>query len=233
MRSGVREMMISCIVGVYNGAKFLRDAIDSIVAQSYSPVEVVVVDDGSTDGSAEIAASYGDKLRLIRQQNRGVAAARNTGIESASGELLAFLDADDIWTSEKLQLQFTRLETDPDLDYCLSHLQNFWEPELADEEERFRDHPRAQPIAAYSTVTLLAKRKLFEEVGLFDATLPHGECTDWFRRVKAAGGRGCVLEEVLTLRRLHANNRSRQYAERSRDHYLNYLKSILDQKSRR
>src|SRR5687768_3446883 len=104
--------LISVVIPAYNGEVFLEQAIQSALEQTWPRAEVVVVDDGSTDRSAEIAASY--PVKLVRQENRGVAAARNRGIDEARGDLLSFLDQDDIFRPEKLERQFEALRTQPD-----------------------------------------------------------------------------------------------------------------------
>src|SRR6187549_3720033 len=108
--------LVSIIVPVYNGERYLRAALESIFAQTYRPLEVIVVDDGSVDDSGVIAQSF-PEVRYIRQENQGVAAARNHGIETARGEFYAFLDQDDLWTPEKLTVQISYLLNDPDLGY--------------------------------------------------------------------------------------------------------------------
>lgn len=104
--------LVSVVVPVYNGAKYLHAALDSALGQTYPALEVVAVDDGSTDTSAEILASYGSRLTVIRQVNGGVSAARNAGIQAARGEFLAFLDQDDWWLSEKIEKQVALFQTD-------------------------------------------------------------------------------------------------------------------------
>lgn len=103
---------VSVVIPCYNGAGFLREALESAVSQTQPPREVIVVDDGSTDESAEVAATFGDPVRVIRQANQGKSAARNTGIRAASGDLIAFLDADDIWMPHKLERQVRALAND-------------------------------------------------------------------------------------------------------------------------
>lgn len=106
---------ISVIIPAWNRAGELRHAIDSALAQTLPPLEIIVVDDGSTDETAEVLAQYGDRIRVLRQANQGVAAARNAGIAAARGDLLAFLDSDDVWLPRKLELQAALLEADPEL----------------------------------------------------------------------------------------------------------------------
>lgn len=223
---------VTCIVPVYNGERYLGEAILSILAQSHPAFEVLVVDDGSTDGSATVAKSYGNRVRYLFQPNAGPAAARNLGLEAARGELVSFLDADDVWHAEKLARQLARFTARPELDYCVTHVQNFWVPELKEEEDRFRNHPRARPVAGYVTSTLLARMALFHAVGGFNPELPHADDTDWFLRADAKGAVKELLPEVLLFRRLHPGNRSRARASASRADYLRLLKANLDRRRR-
>ncbi|MFO0811527.1 MAG: glycosyltransferase [Gemmataceae bacterium] len=107
--------LVSVVMPVYNGSRFLRQAIDSVLGQTYAPTEIVVVDDGSTDDSPVILTSYGDKVRAIRQQNAGVSEARNTGVRNARGEFVAFIDQDDWWLPTKVARQVELFAADPTL----------------------------------------------------------------------------------------------------------------------
>ena len=226
------ERLISCVVPVYNGERYIAEALDSILAQTYRPLEVIVADDGSSDGTARVVASYGDRLRCLWQSNAGPSAALNLGLSEAQGELVAFLDADDLWHPEKLARQMARFQARPELDLCVTHIQNFWVPELADEAERYRDHRRAQPLPGYSCDSLLALRSLFEAVGRFDPMLPHGNGLEWFLRAADYGAEMELLPDVLVFRRLHEGNRSRHMAENSRDMHLRIVKASLDRRRR-
>ena len=137
--------------------------------QTYRPIEIVVADDGSTDDTASIVAGHRSTVAYLYQDNSGPASARNLGLSRATGGLIAFLDADDVWHKEKLERQIARFEASPELDYCVSHIQNFWIHELRDEAERFKGHPRSKPMPGYVTQSLLAKRSLFDAIGHFDA----------------------------------------------------------------
>jgi glycosyltransferase involved in cell wall biosynthesis len=202
--------LTSCIVPAFNGERYLREALDSILGQSYRSLEVVVVDDGSTDGTAALVASYGDAVRYLFQPNAGTAAARNRGIEAAHGELLAFLDQDDLWHPEKLARQQARFAARPELEYCVTHVQNFWVPELGQEAERYRGHRLAQPLPGYTCQALLARRGLFERLGGFDVELATADDVDWFLRAADRGAVGELLPDVLVYRRLHQTNQSRR-----------------------
>lgn len=225
--------LISCIVPVYNGARYIAQAIDSILGQTYAPLEVIVVDDGSSDNTREVVAGFGSRVACLYQENAGPAAARNRGLAAARGEFIAFLDADDLWHAEKLQRQSALLAQRRELDYCVAHVQNFWEPGMEAESRQFRDHRRSRPLPGYSTQTLLSRRSLFDAIGSFNPDLGHSDDTDWFLRANEYGARGTLLPDVLTFRRLHPHNRSRMHAQNSREEYLRLVKENLDRRRRR
>src|SRR5688572_23408840 len=100
--------LITCIIAVYNGERYLGEALDSILGQTYQPLRVVVADDGSTDKTAEVAAHYGARIIYLHQSNQGYAASKNLGLNAAQGDFVAFLDADDLWHPEKLERQMAR-----------------------------------------------------------------------------------------------------------------------------
>lgn len=200
--------LVSCIVPVFNGERYLAEALDSILAQTYRALEVVVADDGSTDGTAEILRRYGDRVRVCRQPNSGAPAARNLGLAQARGALIAFLDADDLWHPEKLARQVARFAADAALDVSVTHIRNFWIDELRHEAERFEGHPLAQSQPGYVTVTMLARRSVFERVGGFNTALTVGDPTEWFVRAADAGARMELLADTLVFRRMHRGNLS-------------------------
>jgi len=222
--------LVSCIIPVYNGARFLAETLESVLSQTWQPLEVIVVDDGSSDETPALLQGYGSRITAFRQDNAGPAAARNRGIAAAKGAFFAFNDADDLWVPDKLARQMARLEADRQLGFCVGHAQNFWEQELADEEARFRNHPRSRPIPAYVTPTLLVRRDAIERVGGFDPALGHSDSADWFLRAERIGIQGCLLPDVLVFRRMHLGNRSRNAAGESRDEFLLTLKRKLDQR---
>jgi glycosyltransferase involved in cell wall biosynthesis len=226
----MKSPLVSCIVPVFNGEGYLREALDSILAQTYRPMEIIVADDGSTDGTVALVADYGGQVRYLFQPNAGTAAACNLGLTAAQGDFVAFLAADDLWHPEKLSRQISRFQARPDLDLCVTHVQNFWIPELQEEAERFRHHRIAQPLPGYVPQTLLARRALFERVGNFNAALRHADATDWFLRAAERGAVMELLRDVLVYRRLHQRNLSRQMASTSRGEYLNLVKAALDRR---
>jgi glycosyltransferase involved in cell wall biosynthesis len=201
---------MSCIVPVYNGARFLGEALDSILAQTMPPAEIIVIDDGSTDDSAATAERYASRIRYVRQQNAGPAAARNHGLRVAGADWLCFLDADDIWHREKLERQARALEANSQSGICLAHVQNFWVEELAHERERLKDHPFSKPVPGYVCQAMLTRRSVFDAIGPFDENLRMGEDTDWFVRARGAGVQHEILAETLVYRRIHGQNISFQ-----------------------
>ena len=224
--------LISCIVPVYNGERYLGETLDSVIAQTHRPIEVIAVDDGSTDGSSEIIRGYGDRVRVVRQPNTGESAARNAGLEAAHGELVAFLDADDLWLPEKLALQLARLAARPELDISLTRFRNFWVPELADEERRYRGHALSAPSRAHTLGVALIRSRLFERVGRFDPRVGRGSATMWFLRAGEAGAVIETLDAVLMRRRFHRENRTRAELAQYRRDFPRIVKAWLDSRRR-
>jgi len=226
---GAMNPLISCIVPTYNGERYVHEAIDSILAQTYRPIEIVVIDDGSTDGTRARVDQYGTQVRYCWEANVGPPAARNAGLREARGEMVAFLDGDDLWHPEKLERQMARFAARPELDYCLSYVKLFWIAELKEEEEKYKDSERVQP-PGYATTTLLARRAVFDRVGGFDPQLWFPDSADWFMRAAALGAVSEVLSDVLTYRRMHHTNLTRRKTAQARDEWLAFLKSSLDRR---
>jgi glycosyltransferase involved in cell wall biosynthesis len=223
----VSALDISCIVPVYNGERFLAEALDSILVQSHPPFEIIVIDDGSTDGTPGVVANYGERVRYERQENAGPASARNAGLDLARGELIAFHDADDLWHPEKLALQLARFRKRPDLDIAIGHVQNFWMPELRQEEERIGDdHPLKRPLPGYVFQAMLARTSVFESVGRLNPAIHGAEDSDWFSRALACRITLEVLPEIVVYRRFHSTNMSRDDAVR-RTGLLNAVHAAL------
>ena len=213
----------------FNYGRYIGKALDSILAQTYRPIEIIVVEAGSTDNTREVLAGYGSHIRVYDAPAASPAKARNTGIGYARGELVAFLDADDLWRPEKLTRQMARFEARPELGYCLSLVQTIWADELRDEAEWFRGHPRAGPVVGYSNITLLARRALFETVGLLDSTQLTTDSVDWFLRAADQGVSMEVVPEVLTYHRLHGANLGQRDAAARRREWLRFVKRKLDE----
>ena len=220
--------VVSCIIPVFNGERYLEATFDSVFAQTHRPIEVIVADDGSTDHSAEIARTYRQAVVCVQQANAGHAAARNLGISMATGDFIAFVDADDLWHPEKLARQLERFAVRPDLGVVFTHLANFWSPD-ADPALRPADEA-LRPVPGFTSVTMLARREVFAAVGLLDAMLRHGNDRDWFCRAAEHGVLMEMMPDVLVRRRLHASNRSAALGGNSRAEYLRILKASLDRR---
>jgi glycosyltransferase involved in cell wall biosynthesis len=203
--------LVSVIIPVYNGARYLRAALESVFGQTYRPIEVIVVDDGSVDDSGVIAQNF-PEVRYIHQVNQGVAAARNNGIDAARGEFLAFLDQDDLWKPEKLKLQVDCLLSNPDLGYTLAHQQFFLDPGAA-LPAWFRKELFASVHTGWVLGTLVVRRTTLEKVGNFATGYSAANDSDWFFRAKAAAIPMAVVPELLLLKRIHAANESARAKE--------------------
>ncbi|MGZ5476756.1 MAG: glycosyltransferase family 2 protein [Thermoanaerobaculia bacterium] len=201
---------ISVIIPTYNYASYVREAIDSAMEQSYPALEIIVVDDGSTDATAQVLSGYGDRIRVLRQKNQGVAAARNAGIAAARGDYLAFLDSDDIWKPRKLELQIARFDADPDLGLVRCGAETFGgtgqRPQVWRKGKEgwvatgiLRLDPEFT-VAAGSG--LLLPKRVAEEVGGFDHRLRVSEDWDLCYRIATRYRLGYVAE-VLLQYRLH------------------------------
>ena len=207
--------LISCIVPAFNSERYIGEAIDSILAQTWTNIEVIVADDGSSDSTPAIVSRY-DRVKLCTQPTAGPAATRNLGASVATGELLAFLDADDLWHKEKLERQMNRFQDMPQLEACVTHARMFWSRELNYEAESYRDNPRSRAVPGYATTTLLARRTLFDKVGTFRTDLWFSDATEWFMRVREAGVAMEIIPDVLTYHRMHEKNLTRRRSEESK-----------------
>jgi glycosyltransferase involved in cell wall biosynthesis len=225
----VRDPLVSIVIPVRDGGGFLAAAIASVCGQSVDDLEVIVVDDGSTDGSFDVAASHPDgRTRAVRQAATGAAAARNHGARLARGEWLAFLDADDLWVPDKLRLQLKAVGQSPAATMAFGHVQEFLSPEFAATGEH-QAIPRLLP--GYSVVTLLLRRRDFAATGGFDERLMTGEFADWYDRGRTAGFEPLLLPDTLALRRIHAGNLHRRRRADSQG-YPAMLKAMLDRRRR-
>ena len=223
------DVLVTCVIPVFNAQRYIRETIQSVLDQSHHKLEVVIVDDGSTDATGQVVQSVGGAVRLLTQAHAGPAAARNLGIANALGEYLSFLDADDLWEAPKTEKQVEVLKRDATLDYCVTLMENFWGPDVPADERRFCD-PRPGPVEGFSPTTLMARRRVFDKVGLFDETLALVEDWDWFVRAHDYGAVYSIVHEVLARRRLHENNRTILRAAEHRAALLPVLHASLARK---
>jgi glycosyltransferase involved in cell wall biosynthesis len=221
----VRNPLVSVIVAVYNGERFLLQALESLFSQDYSPFEVIFIDDGSTDSSADIARQF-PGIRYVYQENRGLAAARNAGLQLAQGELLAYLDDDDILPGNKLSRQAAYLVANPDVGCVLARQEIMLEDEVEPPDWLTRDSIYGD-LDGIPFVSAMIRTKLLREVGGFDETYRFAEDRDLFVRLREHGVRIEVIPEVLLFRRFHGENMN--FRLRPRKHpLLRSLKSKID-----
>ena len=222
--------LISVIIPVLNGEQFLSAAVASIRRQRYPRVEVIVVDDGSTDGTVSVANALGDEVRCVSQANAGPPAARNRGLEMARGQLIGFLDADDLWSEDKLEVQVGPLLADPELDVVMGTTQIF-QPVGATVEPETLGDPAGPPALLLSLGSALFRREVFERVGRFDASQHMDDDVDWFFRALEAGARILPLSHVVQYYRRHDRNITNA-READRRFYLIAIKKSLDRRRR-
>ena len=216
---------ISAIIPVRDGELYIEEAIDSILAQTRVPEQVIVVDDGSSDGTAERVTGYGDAVALLRRGPGGVGAALNTGLDVADGDLISFLDADDLWAPRKLELQGEALASDQNLDLVFGRVEQFFSPELS-HEERSRLRPPFGNQPAKMKGTMLIRREAFERVGRFPTGWRIVDFVDWYARAQEQRLSELMMDEVVLRRRLHRSNISRSRQE-SRTEYASAMGALL------
>ena len=202
---------VSVIIPVRNGESYLGEAIASVRRQSRAPLEIVIVDDGSTDGTAAVVETLGSDIRLIRQPHSGVTVSRNRGVRAARGDLIAFLDCDDVWTDGKLATQVPILLEHSDIQVALGHTRRMWTPAARDGASS--GLRMTEPELALHLGAALIRRSTFETIGAFDETLPRAEDWDWFMRLRERGALVVVHPEVTLLYRRHGGNMSNEWGE--------------------
>jgi glycosyltransferase involved in cell wall biosynthesis len=222
--------LVSVIIPVYNCERYLAEAVESVLAQSHRPVEVIVVDDGSTDDSAKVARRFAPEVRCYVQARGGAAAARNKGLELAQGSLFAFLDADDLWVEDKLTIQLAVVNSDRGVDMAFGHVVHFHSPDL-DERTRARIQCPSEADPGCIPGTMLITRQAFVRAGPFETGWRIGEFIDWYARAVDVGLRSVMLPQVLLKRRLHANNTGLR-ERHARSDYARILKVALDRRRR-
>ena len=193
--TSIDNPLVSVIIPVYNGAPFLAEALESVFAQDYPHYEVIVIDDGSTDNSVDIAQAF-PTLYLLRQTNQGPSVARNLGVTAAHGTLIAFLDADDVWMPHKLSTQVHHLFACPQDGYVLCRMRARYAPGVTLPEIFNAGHWAGEPSVSFPSA-LLVRTEVMSMVGPFDPQLRAAEDFDWFARAHDCGISAGTLDEVL------------------------------------
>jgi glycosyltransferase involved in cell wall biosynthesis len=214
--------LISAIIPVFNGEEYLAAAIESILAQDYRPIQVIVVDDGSTDDSAAVARRFAE-VEYHFQDHAGVVTALNKGISEAKGDFIAFLDADDLWMEGKLRRQFEAFANDPQLDMVMGSV------------EQFREMgPDGAPVSlgifkGYLKIAMLIRRGALFQVGLFDPQWKTGDFIDWYIRATEQRLKSLMLPEVVARRRIHDTNMGIRQRDTQTD-YARIMKQVLERR---
>jgi glycosyltransferase involved in cell wall biosynthesis len=212
MFSNPRAPLASVVIPVFNGERFLAAAIESVLDQTYRPLEVIVVDDGSTDASAAVASSF-PCVRVVAQCNAGPASARNRGVATANGQFLAFLDADDVAPADKLEVQVGYLRDHPEVGCVLGRQELLLDPGVDTPlwagipSELARRRPDIAKHGLVPYMSMVVRASLFEKVGVFDTNYVHGEDADWLLRARRHAA-VATLDSVVLRRRIHAGNLS-------------------------
>ena len=218
---------ISTIVPVYDRSmRLLGAALDSAFAQTHPLDEIIVVDDGSAEPVAPLLAErYGDAVTVLRQDNAGIGPARNLGLSHATGDLITFLDSDDLWLPDKTEVQLAALEADHALEAVYGHAEQFYDEET-DDAYRAR-HPIMQTvIESWSTVSVMMRRTAIDRIGPF-APQSQSVDIDWQARARAVEVRSTMLDRVVYQRRLHTSNMGLTRSEEGNPALLKALREHL------
>lgn len=220
--------MVTAAIPVRDGEAYLAEAIESVLTQSLPCEQVIVVDNGSSDRSGEIAAEFGPPVEVVYEARSGIGAARNAALKVARGDYLAFLDADDLWVKEKTALQIAAFEARPALQLVFGHVRQFLSPDLpAEEAERLRV-PRA-PQPGQHIGALLARRGAVDAIGPWPHDVRVSDGLTFLLRARELGLEQAMLPETVTLRRVHGGNHSIHNRDERRE-FARHLKRSLDRR---
>jgi glycosyltransferase involved in cell wall biosynthesis len=195
----MKTHLVSAIMAVRNGERFLDSALESLLAQDYERFEIIVCDDGSTDRTPEILASY-EQLRVIRQDNFGPAAARNAAVAAAQGEFIAFFDSDDLWPQNRISLQAQYLASHPKVGCVLGRQEWIDPPPWLTRDSVYGD------LDGIPILSAMLRHCAFEEAGGFDTSFTHSEDMDLMFRLRERQIRIEILSDVILYRRFHGGN---------------------------
>ena len=199
--NGLTDPRVTVIVAAYNGERFLKETLESVFAQDFETFEVVFVDDGSEDRTGEIAQSF--PVRYVRQPNQGLPAARNAGLAVARGDLVAFLDDDDVLPPTKLSAQVRYLDEHPETGCVLGRQEWIFD---GVEAPRMARDPVFGELGGIQLVTAMIRRRVLDDLGGFDPSYRYAEDRDLFIRMREHGVGIAVLPEVVLHKRLHGSN---------------------------
>jgi glycosyltransferase involved in cell wall biosynthesis len=207
---------VSTVITTYNRKRWVEHAIDSVTQQIYPPDEIIVVDDGSTDGSEQLIKRKFPQVRYLWQKNQGISASRNLGIRNASGKWIAFLDSDDTWLPRKLEKQIQTLKKNPE--YLICHTDEIWirrgrrvNPRKIHQKFGGDIFEKCLPLCLISPSSVLVHRQIFNRIGLFDTALPVCEDYDMWLRICAVYPVLYLDEPLLVKHGGHGDQLSKRY----------------------
>ncbi len=221
------SVVLSVIVPAYNCERYIGEALESVLAQTTSDEEIIVVDDGSTDDTASIAQGFGPRVRVVREPHRGIAATFNRGMSEARGWLIASCDADDRWLPGKLQFQRAALEADPSLEAVFGHVRQFLSPEV---EDRSRFPISDDPVPGIHRGVMLLRRPAWERVGEMETEFLVIDFGSWYARAVDAGIRMRMLPNVVYERRVHGRNSVLQNRDATHRDYLRMVRATIERR---
>ncbi|GAB4027772.1 glycosyltransferase family A protein [Spirosoma gilvum] len=224
------SLSVSVVIPVYNAAPYITECLESVLAQTRQPEQILVINDGSTDESLDRLTPYAQKglIQLKTRENRGVAATLNEALDLAEGDVIAFLDADDVWLPNKLHQQITYLQTTPSIDACFGHVRQFISPDLPPTVQAGISCP-SEPQPGWLKQTMLIRRAAFQKTGAFSTAYHTGDFIDWFIRAKEVDLQYTMLPDTVTLRRLHRSGLASQ--QQYQKEFVHILKAALDRRA--
>lgn len=222
------EATVTAAIPVRDGEAYLAEAIESVLGQGRPCAQVVVVDNGSTDGSAAVAAGFGPRVELVVEPRPGIGAARNAAIAAAHGEFVAFLDADDLWQPDKIERQLAAFEARPELQLVFGHVRQFVSPDLPAAEAVTLRIPE-EPQPGLYIGAMLARRTAIDAIGPWAEDVRVSDGLTFLLRARELGLAQEMLEETVTLRRVHGANHSIQNRD-ERAEFARHLKRSLDRR---
>ena len=219
---------VSVIMTVHNGEKYLHESINSILSQTRKVDEIIIVNDGSTDGTSDVLAQFNDKILVLNQEKSGIARGWNRGVQSATGFYISFLDSDDYWPTNKIERQLGIMSSNSEISISFGYVKQFYSPELSAEERIVKRCPE-KPEPGFSSGTMLIRKKDFMSVGLFNPKWSKGIFSDWFLRAKDLDLSMHMDKTTFLYRRIHLNNHGILKREKYND-YVRMLKESLDRR---
>ena len=202
----MKEPLISVMMPTYNNAKYIGQAIDSIYAQNYGNIEIIIVDDGSTDNTKEVVQQYKD-IKYFYIEHKGIPFARNVALENAKGEYIAFLDSDDYWLPNKLNTQMQYFKEHPDCEIVFTKYENFFENEDVKKNKIAIFEKNTEKNNNNCLETSVVKKSVFDKCGKFNEALQFGEDTEYIYRISKNNiNMKHIINKIFYMRRLHGKN---------------------------